>query len=214
MRIVVSELSHPVILNSSFEEFRSGATSTSQAYIQPGEHLDWNWPPAFPRGKFASRAGHLESSPSRMGDDDFEEARNDDIIDLDAERNDDEDEDGSDQVSEGPIPLGTSDLVYADVDEGQDEHGNDRGELDEQFVEVDDIRATHDSQFPLPVGSRLSASEHAAMESFLDLFNSREVSPANAIEHVETMLADISGVVTDPIGRDVTSPQSIDEAGR
>jgi len=197
-----------VIFNSSFDE------SNSQTYAQHIEHLDWNWPPAFPRGKLASRAGHIESSLSKTGSDILEEARNEDVINLKAERHSDEDEDGSDEVSEGPIPLGTSDLVYdADVDQGgQGEHSNDRDELDDQLVGADEIRVPDDSRFPLLAESRLSADERAAMESFFDLLNSKEVSPA-AGEHAESILASINGVVTDLIGGDITSPQTINEAG-
>jgi len=195
-----------VILNSSFDEFNSSAISNSQAQTQPLEHLDWNWPPAFPLGKFASRAGHLETSPSKAEIDDVEEAH-EDIIDIDAERNEEEDDD--EEASEGPIPLGTSDLVYDDDvhQGGQDEYSNDR---DEELVKGDDIRASDDSRFPLPAESRLSVDERVAMESFFDLLNSSEVSP---LEHVDTALADISAIATDTIDRDVTRSQGIEEAG-
>lgn len=176
--------------------------SNSQAQTQPLEHLDWNWPPAFPLGKFASRAGHLETSPSKSEFDDVEEAH-EDIIDIDAECNEEEEDD---EVSEGPIPLGTSDLVHDDDvrQGGQDQYSNNR---DEELVEGDDIRASDDSRFPLPAESRLSVDERVAMESFFDLLNSREVSP---LEHA---LADISSIKTDPIDRNVTRSQGIEEAG-
>ncbi|OAX43663.1 hypothetical protein K503DRAFT_87721 [Rhizopogon vinicolor AM-OR11-026] len=209
--VQMSQDEQQMILNSSFGEFHSSTMSTSQAHTQSIEHLDWNWPPAFTQGKFASRAGHLESSPSRAGSDDVEEVHNGDIIDVDAELN--EEEDGSDDFSEGPIPLGTSDLVYDDdvLQRGQDEHSNDRDRADEELVEGDDIRAPDDSRFPLPAELHLNADDRAAMESFFHLLNSREVSPLNVIEHVD--VAGISSIATDPIGGDVTHSQSIEEAG-
>jgi hypothetical protein len=101
--------------------------------------------------------------------------------------------------------------VYDDdvLQEGQDEHSNDRNGLYENIVEGDDRRFS----LPGPLESRLNADECAAMESFFDLLNSREVPPAVAIGHVETTLANISGMVTEHVGEDVTRLQDIEEAG-
>jgi hypothetical protein len=106
--------------------------------------------------------------------------------------------------TQGPVLLGTSDLVHDDdVQEGQDEHNRDG--LYENLVGGDD------SRFPLPspLESRLDA-ECAAMESFFDLLNSREVSLAVAIRHVGTTLADTSGMAAEHVGEDVTRLQGAD----
>jgi hypothetical protein len=107
--------------------------------------------------------------------------------------------------TQGPVLLGMSDLVYDDdVQEGQNEHN--REGLYKNLVEGDVNR------FPLPspLESRLNADECAAMESFFDLLNSREVSPAVATRHVETTLADTSGMAAEHVGEDVTRLQGTD----
>jgi hypothetical protein len=187
--------------------------SDPQAYSKTTEHLDWNWPPAFPRGKFASRAGHLETSSPRTGVDDIEEAQ-DDVIDVDAEHNDEED--GSEEIPEGPIPLGTSDLGYdTEFHPEQDEQSDDRNGLGVGVVEEDDIQAPEADQFPPSLDSQLNADERAAVESFLDLLNCGALPSANVAEQGETMLVDISGMVTaEFLDGDVTSPPGIEEDGR
>ncbi|KAG1746499.1 hypothetical protein EDB19DRAFT_1848713 [Suillus lakei] len=200
-----------MIFASSFDGFHSGSMSAPQAYSKPTEHLDWNWPPAFPRGKFASRAGHLETSSPRAGVDDIEEAQ-DDVIDVELN----EEEDGSEEVSEGPVPLGTSDLGYGDEihQERLDEQSDDRNGLGVQVVEEDDIQAPEADQFPLCLETQLNADERAAVDSFFDLLNCGAVPSANVTEQVETTLVDISGMVAaEFLGGDVMSPQGLEEAG-
>jgi hypothetical protein len=99
--------------------------------------------------------------------------------------------------TQGPVLLGMCDPVYDDdVQEGQNEHN--REGLYENLVEGDVNR------FPLlsPLESRLNAAECAAME----IFSIPERYPAVATRHVETTLADTSGmaaehgVYKEPIG--------------
>ncbi|KAG1772139.1 hypothetical protein EDD22DRAFT_947678 [Suillus occidentalis] len=197
-----------MIFASSFDEFDSVSMSSPQAYSKPTEHLDWNWPPAFPRGKFASRAGHLETSSPRTGVDDVEEAQ-DDVIDVDAENN--EEEEGSEEIPEGPIPLGTSDLGYdTEIHQEQDEQSDERNGV--EVVEEDDIQAPQVDQFPPSLDPQLNADERAAVESFFDLLNCGVLPSAH--EQVEATLPDISGVVaTEFLDGDVTPPLGIEEAG-
>ncbi|KAG1817924.1 uncharacterized protein BJ212DRAFT_114637 [Suillus subaureus] len=204
----LSQDEQQMIFASSFDEFHSGSMSAPQTYSKPAEHLDWNWPPAFSRGKFASRAGHLETSSPRAGVDDIEEAQ-DNIIDVDAEHNEEEDE--SEEAPEGPIPLGTSDLGYNDeIHQEQD----DRNGLGVEVVEEDDIQAPEADQFPLPLDSELNAEECVVVESFFDLLKCGALPSANVTEKVETALVDISGVVAaEFLGGDVTSPPGIEDAG-
>lgn len=207
----LSQDEEQMIFASSFDEFHSGSMSAPQAHSKSTEHLDWNWPPAFPRGKFASRAGHLETSSPRVGIDDIEEAQ-DDVIDVDAEH---EKEDGSEEALEGPIPLGTSDLGYGDeIHEEQNEQSDDRYGLGVEVVEEDDIQAPQADQFPLSLDSQLNADERAAVESFFDLLNCGALPSANVAEQVETTLVDISGMVdAEFLGGDVMSPPCIEEVG-
>ncbi|KAG1739146.1 uncharacterized protein EDB91DRAFT_394546 [Suillus paluster] len=205
----MSQDEQQMIFASSFNGFHSGSMSALQAYPKPIEHLDWNWPPAFPHGKFANRAGCLETSSPSAGFDDIEEVL-DDVIDVDAEE-----EDGSEEAPEGPIPLGTSDLGYNDEvhQRGQDEQSNDRDGLGEEVVEEDDIQAPEAGQYPLSLETQLNADERAAVDNFFDLLNCGEESPANVTEQIEITLADISGMVAaEFIGGDVTS-QGVEEVG-
>lgn len=201
---------HSVIFASSFDEFDRGSMSPPQAYSKPTEHLDWNWPPAFPRGKFASRAGHLETSSPRTGVDDIEEAQ-DDVIDVDAENN--EEEDGSEEIPEGPIPLGTSDLGYdTEIHQEQDEQSD---RLGVEVVEEHDIQAPEVDQLPPSLDSQLNADERAAVESFFDLLNCGVLPSAHVTEQVEATLPDISGMVAaEFLDGDVTPPPAVEEAGR
>ncbi|KAG2159131.1 uncharacterized protein EDB93DRAFT_446039 [Suillus bovinus] len=207
----LSQDEHQMGFASSFDEFHSGSMSASQAYSKPTEHLDWNWPPAFPRGKFASRAGHLETSSPRSGVDDIEEAQ-DDVIDVDAEH---VEEDGSEEAPEGPLPLGTSDLGYGDeIHQDKDGQSDDQNELGVEFVEETDIQASEADEFPLSLNSQLNADERAAVESFFDLLNNGGLPSANVTEQVETTLVDISGMVTaEFIDGNATFPPGIEKAG-
>ncbi|KAG0702897.1 hypothetical protein DFH29DRAFT_998985 [Suillus ampliporus] len=203
----MSQDEQQMIFASSFDGFHSGSMSASQAYPRLSEHLDWNWPPAFPQGKFTSRTGHLETSSPRVG------VAHDDVIDLDAEYN--EEDDGSEGAPEGPIPLGTSDLGYDDEirQGGKDGQSDGRDGLGDEVVEEDDIQAPEASQFPLSLETQLNA-ERAAVENFFDLLNCGEICPANVTEQIETTLADISGMVAaEFLDGDVTSPQGIEGAG-
>ncbi|KAG2043772.1 hypothetical protein BDR03DRAFT_331890 [Suillus americanus] len=206
----LSQDEQQMIFASSFDGFHSASMSTPQAYSKPTEHLDWNWPPAFSRGKFASRAGHLETSSPRAEVDNTEEAQ-DNVIDVDAEHN--EEEDGSEEAPEGPIPLGTSDLGYDDeIHQEPDEQSDDRNGLGVEVVEEDDIQAPEADQFPLPLDSRLNADE-CVVESFFDLFNCGALPSANVTEKVETTLVDISSMVAaEFLGEDVTPPPGIEQA--
>jgi hypothetical protein len=208
--MVLLNLSHSVIFASSFDEFHSGSMSTPPAYSKTTEHLDWNWPPAFPRGKFASRAGHLETSSPRAG---VEEAQ-DDVIDVDAEHN--EEEDGSEEAAEGPIPLGTSDLGYDDeIYQEQDEQSDEQNGPGVKVVEEDVIQPPEVDQFPLSLDSQLNTDESVVVESFFDLLNCGALPSVNVTEQVETTLADISSMVAaEFLGGGVTSPPGIEEAGR
>lgn len=205
-------LEQQMIFASSFDEFHSGSLSAPQAYSKPTEHLDWNWPPAFPRGKFASRAGHLETSSPRLGVDDIKEAQ-DDVIDIDAEHS--EEEDGSEEAPEGPIPLGTSDLEYSnEVHQELGEQSDDRNGLGMEVVEEDDIQAPEADHFPLSLDSQLNADECVVVESFFDLFNCGTSPSENVTEQVESTPVGISGMVADELlGGDVTSLSGIKEAG-
>lgn len=207
----LSQDEQQMIFASSFDEFHSGSMSTPQSYSKPTEHLDWNWPPAFPGGKFASRAGHLETSSPKSGVDDTEEAQ-DEIIIIDAEH--DEEEDGSEEALEGPIPLGTSDLGYGDeIHQEKDERNDDQNVLGLEVVEEDDIKTPEVDEFPL-LNSQLNADERAAVESFFDLLNCEALPSANVTEQIETTLVDISGMVAaEFLGGDVTSPPGIEKAG-
>lgn len=208
----LSQDEQQMIFASSFDEFDSGSMSSPQAYSKSTEHLDWNWPPAFPRGKFASRAGHLETSSPRAGVDDVEEAQ-DDVIDVDAENN--EEEDGSEEIPEGPIPLGTSDLGYdTEIHQDQDEQSDERNGLGVEIVEEDGIQALEVDQFPPSLDSQLNADERAAVESFFDLLNCGVLPSAHVTEQAEATLPDISGMVAaEFLDGDVTPPPGIEEAG-
>lgn len=197
---------------SSFDEFHSGSLSAPQAYSKPTEHLDWNWPPAFPRGKFASRAGHLETSSPRQEVDDTKEAQ-DDVIDIDAEHSEEEDE--SEEAPEGPIPLGTSDLEYSnEVHQELDEQSDDRNGLGMEVVEEGDTQAPEADHFPLSLDSQLNADECAVVESFFDLLNCGASPSETVTDQVESTPVDISDMVADELlGGDVTSLPGIKEAG-